>query len=113
MWIRASEAGRGLGTEVLEAVIRWGFSDWPWQRLSWRCDDRNMASRRVAEKAGLRLEGTLRGQAAEVGPGRRDTSCFALTRSEWAAGADRRAKVAQAHAKTLTKHAETFRKLSK
>lgn len=83
MFIRQSEAGRGLGTRVLRALVDWGFADWPWQRLAWRCDQRNVASLRVAEKAGLRLEGVLRGQRAHVGEGRRDTACYALTKAEW------------------------------
>ncbi len=84
MYVRASEAHRGLGTRALRAMLDWGFSAaWPWLRLSWRCDDRNLASVRVAEKCGLRREGTLRGQAADVGDGRRDTACFALTRQDW------------------------------
>jgi RimJ/RimL family protein N-acetyltransferase len=85
MFIRRTEAGRGLGTRVLKAMLRWGFSEWPWQRLAWRCDERNEPSVRVATAAGLRLEGVLRGQPAEVGEGRRNTSCFALTRAEWVA----------------------------
>jgi ribosomal-protein-serine acetyltransferase len=83
MFVRASEAGRGLGTRIVTALLEWGFDAWPWLRLAWRCDDRNLASRRVAEKAGLRLEGLLRGQAAEVGGGRRDTACYALTKDAW------------------------------
>lgn len=83
MWIRHSAAGQGLGTKVLAALVDWGFGEWPWLRLSWRCDERNVVSVRVAEKAGLRREGLLRGQRAEVGEGRRDTACYALTKTEW------------------------------
>ena len=83
MFIRQSEAGRGLGTQVLRALLGWGFTDWPWLRLAWRCDQSNVASLRVAEKAGLRLEGVLRGQRAHVGEGRRDTACYAMTKTEW------------------------------
>lgn len=83
MFVRASEAGAGLGTRALRAMVTWGFRDWPWLRLAWACDSRNVASVRVAEKAGLRREGVLRGQAAEVGGGRRDTVCFAALRDEW------------------------------
>lgn len=86
MWIRAESAGRGLGTDVLRALLRWGFSEWPWERLSWRCDARNIGSVRVAEKVGMLLEGTLRGQEADVDEGRRDTSCYAALRGEWRDG---------------------------
>ncbi len=80
MWIRGDRAGQGLGTAVLQAMLRWGFEDWPWERLDWRCDADNHASRRTAERAGMRLEGTLRGEKAEVGEGRRDTLVLGLTR---------------------------------
>jgi RimJ/RimL family protein N-acetyltransferase len=83
MFIRAGEAGRGLGTRVLASMLRWGFSEWPWLRLSWRCDDRNHASMRVAEKGGLLFEGLARGQNADVGDGRRDTACYAITKEAW------------------------------
>jgi RimJ/RimL family protein N-acetyltransferase len=80
MFIRKSAAGQGLGTRVLRAMLHWGFSEWPWLRLAWRCDQRNLASVRIAEKVGLRLEGVLHGQRAHVGEGRRDTACYALCR---------------------------------
>lgn len=83
MWIAGDRAGRGLGTLVLRELLRWGFSAWPWLRLSWHCDSRNLASARVAEKAGLRLEGTLRGQWEPVSGGRRDTLVFAALKGEW------------------------------
>lgn len=85
MWIAAEHAGRGLGTAVLRAMLAWGFTEWPWERLAWHCDARNVASRRVAEKAGMRLEGRLRGDKPEVGEGRRDTLLFGMTRAEIAA----------------------------
>jgi len=88
MFIRKNEAGRGLGTKVLNSLLDWGFSAWPWLRLSWHSDQRNLASIRVAEKCGLLHEGVLRGQRAEVGDGRRDTACYALTKQDWLARRD-------------------------
>lgn len=82
MWIRADVASAGLGTAVLQAMLRWGFGDWPWERLEWRCDERNVASRRTAEKAGMRHEGSLRGDKPELGEGRRTTLVFGLTRED-------------------------------
>ena len=83
MFIRASEAGSGLGTRVLRAMLAWGFDAWPWLRISWWCDSRNVASARCAEKAGMLREGLLRGQAAHVGDGRRDTCVYAALKGEW------------------------------
>jgi RimJ/RimL family protein N-acetyltransferase len=82
MWVRVEEAGRGLGTDVLRALLRWGFGEWPWKRLSWRCDARNVASIRVAEKARMLREGVLRGHMLSPSGERRDTVCFALLRDE-------------------------------
>lgn len=92
MWVRTHEAGRGLGTRMLQAMLEWGFTEWPWLRLSWRCDDRNKASMRVAEKGGLLSEGLLRGQAADVGGGRRDTACYGMTKQDWLARRAQRAE---------------------
>ncbi len=83
MWIRADAAGRGLGTAVLRALLRWGFTEWPWLRLSWRCSSANLASRRTAEKGGLQREGVLRSHMIDPGGDRRDTFCYAALRDEW------------------------------
>ena len=86
MWIAACRAGRGLGTRALDELIDWGFTNWPWLRLTWRCDTENFASIRVAEKAGMRLEGTLKSHLNHP-EGRRDTACYAIVKQEWAAAA--------------------------
>lgn len=83
MWISAAHAGSGLGTHVLRSLLGWGFTAWPWQRIVWRCDTRNLASARVAKKCGLVLEGTARADAFDVAGGRRDTHTYAILRAEW------------------------------
>ena len=83
MWIASSHAGQGLGTRVLRALLGWGFREWGWERLEWRCDTRNVGSMRVAEKNGLRLEGTLRSDAFGTDGQRRDTHIYAMLRQEW------------------------------
>jgi RimJ/RimL family protein N-acetyltransferase len=87
MWIRGNYAGQGLGTRVLHAMLKWGFEDWGWQRLSWHCDTRNLASASVARKNGLLLEGTLRSDALDVKGQRRDTFVFSMLRDEWTCSA--------------------------
>jgi len=82
MWIRADAAGQGLGTRALRAVLEWGFAAWPWDRITWRCDARNVASRRVAEKAGMQFEGRLRGVRLLPDGTREDILCFAALRGE-------------------------------
>lgn len=79
MWIRASEAGTGLGSAVLTELVRWGFDAWPWERLVWSCHADNAASARLAEKVGFELEGVHRGQYSPI-YGRRDTRVYSRLR---------------------------------
>lgn len=89
MWVRVDAARKGLGTSVLRAILEWGFSVWPWDRLTWRCDERNVASRRVAEKAGMLYEGRFRGVRLMPDGTRENTLCFAALRGEWMHTTDR------------------------
>ncbi len=81
LWIRAEFAHQGMGTRVLSAMLNWGFTAWPWERLTWRCDADNIASARVAEKCGMQLEGRLRGHRRKEDGSRVDTLCYAALRS--------------------------------
>lgn len=83
MWVRPDAAGKGLGTRALRALLHWGFTEWPWLRLSWRCSSANVASQRVAEKAGLLREGVLRSLVVDADGERRDTVCYAMLREDW------------------------------
>jgi RimJ/RimL family protein N-acetyltransferase len=83
MWIAAPFAGQGLGTRTLRLLLRWGFTAWPWVRLTWYCDSRNLASARTAEKAGMHLEGVLRRNMLDVEGQRRDTRIYGLLKEEW------------------------------
>jgi RimJ/RimL family protein N-acetyltransferase len=83
MWIRSSYSGAGWGTRVLELMLEWGFTDWGWERLVWKCDTKNVASARVAEKAGLTLEATQRSDALDVNGNRRDTHQYVILKPEW------------------------------
>ncbi len=83
MWIRKDAAGQGLGTHLLCDLLGWGFTVWPWERLVWHCNERNIASRRTAEKAGMVLEGRLRGQYRQPDGSRDDLLSFSALRMEW------------------------------
>jgi RimJ/RimL family protein N-acetyltransferase len=63
--------GQGYATAALRAVCGWAFADVGLARVKWRAQVGNVASRRVAEKAGFTMEGLLRGDIAHRGE-RRD-----------------------------------------
>jgi RimJ/RimL family protein N-acetyltransferase len=83
MWIRKSEAGRGLGTRVLVAMLQWGLTDWPWERIIWRCATGNLASNRIADKAGMHREGCLRQYRAAFAPEPRDVILYSALRHDF------------------------------
>jgi ribosomal-protein-alanine N-acetyltransferase len=57
-WIDAAHAGRGYVPEGVVLIIRYGFETLGLHRLEASIVPRNAKSRRVAEKLGLRDEGT-------------------------------------------------------
>ncbi|MEU3726750.1 GNAT family N-acetyltransferase [Streptomyces sp. NPDC031705] len=59
-WAVEEHRGRGYVTEAVGGVARWLFTEVGAGRLEWRAAVGNAASRAVAEKAGFRVEGTLR-----------------------------------------------------
>lgn len=63
--------GSGYATAALRALCEWAFAELGLARVRWRAHVGNVASRRVAEKAGFTMEGTLRGDLAQRGE-RRD-----------------------------------------
>ena len=76
--------GRGLGTEVVQAVCDEIFRHRGGERIEATVFVGNHASRRVAEKAGFICEGTLR-SALRKGGTLRDEWMMALTRTDWIA----------------------------
>lgn len=83
MWIRGDCAGKGWGKRSLAAMLDWGFGEWGWERLVWKCDTRNVASAKVAEANGMTLEATHRQDAVDHFDARRDTHVYAMLREEW------------------------------
>jgi len=78
-WCRTRFAGRGYITEAVLGITAFAFDALGARRVEIRCDSRNLASARVAERAGFELEGELRNN--EVGnDGRpRNTLIYAVT----------------------------------
>jgi RimJ/RimL family protein N-acetyltransferase len=59
-WMDPAARGRGVATASVRALCRWGFATLGLDLIEWRAEVGNLASRRVAEKAGFRVEATLR-----------------------------------------------------
>jgi ribosomal-protein-alanine N-acetyltransferase len=74
--------GRGLMTEAVWEIISFGFQKMKLNRIQGRCEVENIASVRVMEKAGMKMEGVLREH--EYSNGRYlDMIVYSILRSEW------------------------------
>ncbi|PWU44952.1 N-acetyltransferase [Micromonospora globispora] len=69
-WTAAAARGRGVASAAAAALTAWGFADLGLHRIELCHAVANPASCRVADRAGYRLEGTLR-ESHLYGDGRR------------------------------------------
>ena len=77
-WVAAPARGRGVCTRALRLLSRWAFDEFELQRLDLVTDPDNLASQRVAEKAGFRREGVLRAHLRHPDGRIRDSVMFSL-----------------------------------
>ncbi|MDF0599175.1 GNAT family protein [Psychromarinibacter sp. C21-152] len=70
-------------TEAMLLMMRWAFEA-GYRRYEWKCNARNLGSRRAAQRLGFSFEGVFR-QAAVVKGRNRDTAWFACIDKEWPA----------------------------
>lgn len=68
-------------TDAMYLMMDWAYGA-GYRRYEWKCNARNLASRRAAERLGFSYEGVFR-QAAVVKGHNRDTSWFASIDAEW------------------------------
>lgn len=74
-WVAPWARGRGVATDAAREIARWLLADQGFERLELRAATGNVASQRVAEKAGYVREGVLR-NAGHVHGGRVDLVMF-------------------------------------
>jgi RimJ/RimL family protein N-acetyltransferase len=79
--VRCDQRGKGYASEALGAVARWALTEGGFQRAWLTANTDNLASLRVAEKAGFRREGTLR-RAGLEDDGLHDLAVFSLLDDE-------------------------------
>lgn len=84
-YVLAEDAwGHGYATEAGQSLLDWAFPAMNLNRVSAQADTRNRTSRRVLEKLGFTLEGTLRENVIVDGEVSHDWT-FGLLRREWEA----------------------------
>ena len=74
--------GKGYMTEVVHAIIYFGFSRIMLNRIEARCEIKNIASARVMEKVGMKYEGILRQHMFMKGK-YRDLKIYSITKDEF------------------------------
>ncbi len=81
--VHPAARGRGYATEAVRTIARWVLREQGFARLELRAATGNLASQRVAEKAGFIREGVLR-QAGHTHRGQQDYVIFSLIGSDLA-----------------------------
>jgi RimJ/RimL family protein N-acetyltransferase len=81
-WVAHDARGRGVATAALKALCRWAVDDLGLARLDLLTDPENVASQRVAEKAGFQREGIMRSSLEYQDGRRRDSILFSLLADE-------------------------------
>ena len=78
----AQSWGRGIATEALERVVKFGFDTFDIDRIEGKFMVDNTASRRVMEKVGMMYEGTLRSYMF-IKEKHRDVGVCSILRSDY------------------------------
>ncbi|MEP2059557.1 MAG: GNAT family protein [Maribacter litoralis] len=82
-WIGREFQGTGLNTQMKNLMLDYAFRTLDFEKVEFRVDERNMASRKAVEKLGCTLEGILRKDVYLLNGFKRNTCCYGLLRDEW------------------------------
>lgn len=78
-WCHSQKVGQGFVAETVRVLTRMAFEQLKVARVQIRCDDKNVASYRVAESCGFQLEGILKNDERTPSGDLRDTRIYAMT----------------------------------
>jgi ribosomal-protein-serine acetyltransferase len=91
VWLAADARGHGYVTRAVGAMLDWALLERGLHRAEWHCVPENAASRAVAARLGMTLEGTLR-ESWEHDGRWWDIEVWAVLAGEWqSTGSSRRA----------------------
>lgn len=82
-WIDRNLQGSGLNQHMKFLMLEFAFETLHFERVEFRTDARNIASRRAIEKIGGKYEGTLRSHTVMPDGFRRDTVYYSILKREW------------------------------
>ena len=82
-WIGREFHGTGLNRAMKHLLLDYAFKEMDFEKVEFRIDERNLASRKAVEKLGAKLEGILRKNVYLEDGFKRNTCCYGLLRDEW------------------------------
>lgn len=82
-WIGKNFQGTGLNMNMKFLMLQYAFETLNFEKVEFRVDERNTASRKAVEKLGATLEGLLRKNVVLTDGFRRNTCCYGILSEEW------------------------------
>lgn len=82
-WIRPDAEGKGFVTEAVKLITGFAFLHLRAERVTIRCDSKNLRSAAVPPRAGFLHEATMRHERRDTDGHLGDTELFALTRADF------------------------------
>ncbi|MQR02589.1 GNAT family N-acetyltransferase [Glaciimonas soli] len=79
-WGRTRYLGNGLISEAVKALMQYAMENLHASRVFLTMDERNLASRRLAERVGFEIEGTLRQDRRNIQGNLRNTRVYSVIR---------------------------------
>lgn len=82
-WIAPEARGTGLNHQMKFLMLKYAFEALNFEKVEFRIDERNLASRKAIEKLGASLEGILRKNMIVKNGFRRSSCCYGILSEEW------------------------------
>jgi RimJ/RimL family protein N-acetyltransferase len=82
-WIGKDFQGSGLNEQVKALLLGYAFDKLEFERVEFKTDERNAASRKALEKLGAVYEGRLRSHMLMADGFRRNSVYYSILREEW------------------------------
>jgi RimJ/RimL family protein N-acetyltransferase len=82
-WISPTVRGTGFNHQMKLLMLTYAFETVLFEKVEFRIDERNIASRKAVEKLGASLEGILKKNNVVKNGFRRNSCCYGILREEW------------------------------